>query len=395
MARFIVLRDKANVWQSRAMPIDAAITRGSVAGPAQPQIASVNLDHISLRDLIRDPECLAVAPVMPTRLVNPEPLDDLRAKDTVPGWGIHAVGADWTRTTGAGARIALLDTGIDKGHAAFKGVRLHIRDFVGSGIEDANGHGTHMAGTILGRDQGGTRIGVARGVQELWVAKAIADQGLGRSDQFLEAVLWSITEGVDVACFALSFDIAAHVAELEAEGYPTVQANVAAANAYRGNLRMFEFLLAMVDPAERPLFLGAVGNDSLRVISPEFETGPAAPAAAENVIAVGAVGPSEIGLMPAPFSNIGPGLVAPGVGIISASLGDGLRSLNGSSMATAHVAGVAALWIEEMRAQGQSIDTRALAARLTATCTRAALAPRQTTLDCGRGLVQGPRDQLD
>lgn len=394
MARFIVLRDKADVWRRPAVPLTSTIAPRKAGALGAPWIETLELDPTELRDLMRDRSCLTIAPAMPTRIVNPEPLDDLRAEDAVPSWGLRAVGADWTNATGQGVRVAVLDTGLDRKHAAFSGVQMTCRDFAGTGIEDANGHGTHVTGTILGRDQGGTRIGVARGVTDLRVGKVLSDNGLGRSEAFLDAVLWAIAERADVICFALSFDIAAQVDALTQEGYPRVQANTAAVNAYRGNLRIFELTLQMLQAQNGPLFLGAIGNDSLRVISPEFETGPAAPAAATGVLAVGACAPGDGGLEPAVFSNAGPAIVAPGVGIISASLGGGVRSLNGSSMATAHAAGVAALWVEQMRAEDAKVTAQTLAAKLVSTATRKSLSPGQTIIDCGNGLVQSPRQQL-
>ncbi|WP_425074354.1 S8 family serine peptidase [Sagittula sp. S175] len=399
MNRYLVLRDRTDNWRRSEVPLEVSLAPRHPGVPAEPQIDGLELSPEELRDIVRDPKNLTVAPVMPTRMVNPEPLDDLRADDVVPGWGLNAVGANRTQATGAGVRVALLDTGIERSHPAFHGVRLTTHDFVGTGISDANGHGTHLAGTILGRDQGGTRIGVARGVTDMLVGKTLADNGLGRSDIFLNAVLWAMEQKADIIAFALSFDTAAHVEALTTAGYPRVQANTAAVNAYRGNLRLFELMMDMLAPKDGPLLLGAIGNDSMRVISPTFETGPSAPGAARHVIATGAHGPGPDGAMdqlePALFSNLGPAVVAPGVGVVSASLGGGLRTLNGSSMAMAHTVGVAALWAEVMRAEGETVTARTLAAKLVSTATRKGLRKGQTVLDCGHGLVQAPRGTLD
>ena len=66
--------------------------------------------------------------------------------------------------TGNGIVVAVLDTGIDKNHPAFSGAQIIEKDFSGEGNGDQHGHGTHCAGTILGRTTGGKRIGVAPGV---------------------------------------------------------------------------------------------------------------------------------------------------------------------------------------------------------------------------------------
>ncbi|GAA4221151.1 subtilisin family serine protease [Sagittula marina] len=388
MTRFIVLRDRTDNWRRTAVPLASSVSPVTPDAPAEPVIDVLDLSPEALRDIVRDRSCLTIAPAMPTRIVNPEPLDDLRSDDVEPGWGLRAVGADRTDRSGKGVTLALLDTGIDQTHPAFNGVTLETCDFVGTGVSDANGHGTHMAATMIGRDLDGTRIGVARGVKKLLVGKAISDKGLGSTGGFFQAVLWAMAQRADIIAFAVSFDIAAQVEALTAAGYPLVQANTAAVNAYRGNLRIFELMMEMSCAQAGPLLIGAIGNDSLRVISPEFETGPSAPAAARHVLAIGACGTEGDWLEPAVFSNIGPAVIAPGVGIVSAGAGGGLRTLNGTSMAAAHVAGVAALWAEHMREEGEDVNSATLAARLVSTATRMNIHEGQTVLDVGHGLVQ-------
>jgi len=129
--------------------------------PAEPEEARVDVDELTVsnvRDLARDPAVAAIARVMPTRLIKPV---EVTAAAAGPAWGISAVGAGTTTRTGAGVVVSVLDTGIDANHAAFQGVELVQQDFSGSGNGDVQGHGTHCAGTIFGRDVDGTRIGIA------------------------------------------------------------------------------------------------------------------------------------------------------------------------------------------------------------------------------------------
>ncbi|WP_421905704.1 S8 family serine peptidase [Mameliella sp.] len=395
MTRYILLRDKTRNWRRARVPLGSGIAPEDPDAPADPQIEVKELTPSDLRETAGDRDLLTIQPAMPTRLLTPEPMDELRACDMVPGWGLRATRADWTPMSGAGARVALLDTGIDAGHACFAGVAVTARDFAGTGIADANGHGTHMAGTVLGRDLGGTRIGVARGISELLVGKVLTDSGRGRSEDFLNALLWALQKKAEIVGFALAFDTAAQIESLVEEGYPVPLATAAAIHAYRGNLRICEMLLQMIGGGQVPLMLGAVGNDSLRTIATDFETGPVAPAAASGVLAVGACGPGEAGFCPAPFTNAGAAVVAPGVGIISAGPAEGLRPLNGTSMALAHAVGIAALWVEKMRAENEAVTARTLATRLVRSATLEPMCPAASYIDCGRGLIQAPEGSLD
>lgn len=391
MTTYIFLRERSGNWRRPAVSLGPTIEPCDPSQGAEPFIEVADLSPGDLRDLMRDETVLTATPAMPTRLTWPAALDAVRAEAATAGWGLRAVGADRTSLCGRGARVALLDTGIQAAHPAFAGVSLKGRDFAGTGLEDANGHGTHVAATILGRDMGGVRIGVARGVTDLLVGKALADNGLGRSEDFLSAVLWALRERADVLGFSLCFDTVAHVAALVEEGYPQSLATASAVHAYRGNLRVFEMILDMLGGASGTLILGAVGNDSLRVISEAFETGPSAPAAARGVLSVGALGEDDDGVLtPAPYSNLGAALCAPGSSVVSASIGGGTRALNGTSMAMAHVAGVAALWVQRLRDGGAPVTACALSAKLVGGATRHDIDADASRVDIGHGRVQAP-----
>ncbi|WP_254885094.1 S8 family serine peptidase, partial [Salipiger sp. HF18] len=168
------------------------------AVPPSPKLETADLSAADMRDVAHDPSVAAVARAMPTKLIEPEPLDDVRAEDAEPAWGVAAVGALDAPFTGAGVRVAVLDTGIDTDHPAFAGVNLVTRDFAGSGIEDANGHGTHCAGTIFGRDVDGTRIGVARGVTDALIGKVLGDDGSGSSEMLFNAIKWASDQQAQV-----------------------------------------------------------------------------------------------------------------------------------------------------------------------------------------------------
>ena len=169
-----------------------------------------------------------------------------------------------------------------------------------------------------------------------------------------------------------------------------------ALEGYRGNLRMFDALMAMVNAqsafGDTAVIVAAAGNESRRREDPRFEIAASLPAAAEGVISVGALqrgAGAKLGL--ADFSNTFPQVSAPGVGILSARPGGGLRELSGTSMACPHVAGVAALWWEELRQAGAVIPSaQAVVARLIAGSRTSVIEPGVDAADRGAGIVTSP-----
>ncbi|MGB8020631.1 MAG: S8 family serine peptidase [Candidatus Nanopelagicales bacterium] len=395
---YTVLRDMTRTRTSEPFggPVALDVTRA----PAEPRVERVDLTKRQLQDVARAPEVRAVAPVMPVALVRPvsdDEADPQVAGDEAPGgiaWGVTAVGADTSTATGAGVVVAVLDTGIDATHPAFTGVTLVQQDFSGSGDGDRQGHGTHVAGTVFGRDVEGTRIGVATGVTEARIGKVLGDDGSGDSDMLFKGIQWAVAQGAQVISMSLGFDFPGLVARLAGSGWPVDLATSRALEAYRGNLRMFDALMQMIASQEPftggTIVVAASGNESKRRQNPDHEIGVSLPAAAEHVISTGALDRSPTGLVVAPFSNTFPQLAAPGVKVLSAKAGGGLVSLNGTSMATPHASGVTALWWEAVRSLPLPPTATTVTARMLANADLAALDPAVDVADRGVGLVRAP-----
>ena len=390
--RFVILRDMnaGTRWRK---------DRGGRMGarlemPPAPRIEAFEMSDHEARALERDAGVIEIARSIPIRLIRPRdgaaPPAGLRM-----GWGVEAVGADASPFDGAGVKVAVLDTGIDADHPAFAGIALTARDFTGDGPQDANGHGTHCAGTIFGRDVEGVRIGVAPGVGEAVIGKVLGDDGSGSSEMLFEALRWAAAEGARVVSMSLGFDFPGLSARLvEEDDLPVVLATSIALEAYRMNLRMFDRIMDVMRAQTAfdggRVILAASGNESERQIDPDYEVSASVPAAAEGVISVGAVARGEGGLVVAPFSNTNPVVSAPGVDIVSARSGGGLTTLSGTSMACPHAAGVAALWWQALRGAGIPLTGRAVEARLIASTRRDVFAAEADIADRGQGLVQAP-----
>ena len=284
----------------------------------------------------------------------------VNAADT---WGRTATGASSSAYTGAGVRVAVLDTGIDKTHPEVWPKVANSVSFVpGEGVQDGHGHGTHCAGTIAGEPTiaGVPNYGVAPGV-ELLVAKVLSDSGVGRQRDILQGMRWALSEGASVISMSLGHPVpvgAPHNAAYERQASRAL--------------------------TQGSLVIAAAGNESDRRFG--YVAPASAPANSPSAMAVAAV---DQALNAANFSNGGINLggggidiSAPGVHILSSwPLPRWHRSISGTSMACPHVSGVAALWME-----ARGIVGTALRSRLNASARALPLPP----VDVGNGLVQAP-----
>jgi subtilisin family serine protease len=154
---------------------------------------------------------LAVSALMLVPMTGAGASNDPSFKDQ---WGLARIGAEqaWARTTGAGVRIGIVDTGVDLQHEDLAGKVVESISCVGSGgdvakcggsAQDDQGHGTHVSGIAAAyKDNGKGIAGVAPDAQ-LVVAKVMNAQGTGSGSDVTAGIKWVVDHGAKVVNLSL------------------------------------------------------------------------------------------------------------------------------------------------------------------------------------------------
>lgn len=264
-------------------------------------------------------------------------VDVMDAKITATEWGVDRVKAQevWGMGfDGTGVLVGILDTGVQWNHPAlmekYYGYNAETGEVNHEGsffdpyynqtvAYDDNGHGTHVAGTILGSDANGTnQVGVAPGAKFI-MAKAFDAEGYGYDEEILSAMQWIMEQGPDLV-----------------------------SNSWGGGSGIDETYRESVTNWRAagivPVF--AAGNTDL--FTPQVPGTVSSPGNFPESIAIGATDINDnlanFSLLgPSPYGEIKPDLAAPGVNIRSSLPGSSYGNASGTSMATPHVSGVIAL----------------------------------------------------
>jgi subtilisin len=270
-----------------------------------------------------------ISPIRPTAQAITEP-------PTPITWGIEALGVPelWGQgLSGKGVRVGHLDSGADGAHPVLAEAIAAFAQFdeLGEMVTpapeafDTQVHGTHTAATIAGRAVAGKQVGVAPGAE---LVSAIVIEGGEAIARVLGGMDWAVGNGIKILNMSLG------VRGWKEDFLPLTQLLRS-----RGVLPVF-----------------ASGNE-----------GPGSTRSPGNYPEALSVGASDANGQVPGFSSsqtfardrdpIVPDLVAPGAGIISARRGGGYMSLDGSSMGTPHVSGLAALlWEAKPDASPDAIE---------------------------------------
>jgi subtilisin len=289
-------------------------------------------------------------------------------------WGLQAAKVLDSRFSGKGIKVAVLDTGFDLDHPDFRGRSVTSETFIpGQEVQDENGHGTHCIGTACGpkNPARGRRYGVAYEA-EIFAGKVLTNQGsaLGRST--LAGIEWAVGQN----CHVISMSLGSRVE-------PGQTFLAAFENTAREAMRLGSLIVA------------AAGNDSRR--SQNQIKPVSSPANCPSILAVAAV---DRFLRTADFSNaaINPDanidVAGPGVAVYSSAPEPAPPpqppffrqwtarndTISGTSMATPHTAGVAALLRHEFPDLSPAEIWRILTSRVRSL--------PQPAADIGAGLIQ-------
>ncbi|QQN78142.1 S8 family serine peptidase [Streptomyces sp. XC 2026] len=234
---------------------------------------------------------------------------------------------------GEGVKVAVVDTGVSDAHPDLADGKVTAAENFSDSPDavDRDGHGTHVASTVAGTGahSGGTYTGVAPGA-EIISAKVLDDNGGGWESDIIEGMEWAVDQGADIISMSL------------------------------GGPAGFE-----IDPMEEAVNRLSAESDALFVIaagnSGPFAGSIGSPGTADAALTIGAVDKSD---QLADFSSVGPrtrdgalkpDVTAPGVDIAAAGapdaaiwqygdpVADGYVAISGTSMATPHASGAAAL----------------------------------------------------
>jgi subtilisin len=331
--------------EARGLSAQSEIPSESAIETIEPEyFMFATADAMYLRGFVRAAEAIA------RDLQTPEEAELEAEEDPLvvgATWGLIKCKVPQSLRSGAGMRVAVLDTGLDLGHPDFAGRPIVSQTFVGQPVQDMHGHGTHTTGTACGpKAPAGAipRYGIAYRAP-IYVGKVLNNSGGGTTATVLAGMNWAIAN----RCVVISMSLGA-------------QAPVQAAYTAAGAAAL----------SKGCLIIAAAGNAAAPTGSP---------ANSPTIMAVASLDPN---LAPSSFSDFGKiDIAAPGRDVFS-SLPRPTKygTLSGTSMATPHVSGCAALLAETSPA----LRGPALWKKLQATAKPLPFPPARV----GKGLVQAP-----
>lgn len=309
--------------------------------------------------------------------------------DGAATWGLQATQVVGSRYSGAGIKVAVLDTGLDLTHPDFTGRLITSESFIaGEAVQDRQGHGTHCIGTACGPlnppdPSSPMRYGIAYNA-EIFAGKVLSNQGSGADGGILAGIDWAITNG----CHIISMSLGGPASP--GTTFSPIYEEVAKRALSRGTL----IIAAAGNESNRPGRVNPVGRPAncpsimaVAALDAElqvsfYSNGSINPDGGQIDMA----GPGgNAGRPPVPqiYSTYSTDTVPQNLpfGGIDPNPPSRYKAISGTSMATPHVAGIAALYAEATGKRGLE---------LWALLMRDAQRLDLPSVDVGIGLVQAP-----
>lgn len=333
-------------------------------------VASVDPDQMAV---VNSASAESDSPILATEVeevIEVEPIIGIQQAEEEATWGLSSTAALNSSYSGAGVKVAILDTGFDFKHPDFADRTIVRQSFVeGETEQDQHGHGTHCTGTACGPrrpKQTNLRYGIAYGA-DIYIGKVLDKSGSGTDNNILAGIDWAIQQG----CQIISMSIGGPVSK--GASYSSIYEIVADRALKAGTL-----------------IIAAAGNNSFRDRKPAIINPVSRPANCPSILSVAAVDQSDKiakfsnGSINVDESGAEVDVAGPGVNIYSSWPGTkGYNTISGTSMATPHVAGIAALLAEA----NPNLRGRDLWQSLVANCRTLASLPSR---DVGAGFVLAP-----
>ena len=289
---------------------------------------SGQLPEEEIAKIKKDPDVAYVEADVELGITEPDTVLPPLTQEYTDSWGVTRIGGNFAAAggiTGAGVKVAVLDSGIDYNHPDLKdNYKGGYNVVYGSDDPYDDGyisHGTHIAGIIGARDNGTGVVGVAPEAS-IYAVKVLGGMLMGALSDILAGMEWAIENKMDIINLSIESSI-------DSEAFRD-----ACDRAYQAGI----------------IVVAAGGNSKSNVI--------AFPAAYESVIAVAATSEDDTF---AAFSNFGEKieLAAPGVSIKSTLRGGGYGTMKGTSQAAAHVSGAAAILLAKELSQNKDDKSQA------------------------------------